>query len=377
MSTVANAVETLPVDLGDRAYSIVIGHDLSSRLHDGLEARRASGRAVALVTDESVAHAQAGFIQRTLGDLPRCILPPGETTKSLDHLGTVLDFLADARLDRSATLIALGGGVIGDLGGFAAASYLRGIDFIQVPTTLLAMVDSSVGGKTGINLRAGKNLVGAFYQPRAVFADLNTLITLPPREFSAGMAEVIKTSLLADSDLYNQLLQLDEPLNAEHPALAGVVRRCCMIKADVVRADEREEARSGGRALLNLGHTFAHAIEAVTGYGEYLHGEAVAVGLVAALKLTRRVYPERLDDDALPQLITLLQAYALPTQLHKALPVEALLDAMSKDKKVRAGQLRFVLLERLGTAVTDGSIERADVVAILEELGATSEPPSP
>lgn len=300
-------------------------------------------------------------------DLPLWVVPAGEKSKSIAALGEVCEFLAASQIDRGGIVVALGGGVVGDLAGFAAAAYLRGIDFWQVPTTLLAMVDSAVGGKTGINLAAGKNLVGAFHQPRVVFCDMASLDTLPPREFAAGMAEVIKYGLLGDSELL-ATLEGDQPLTPHDPRLAGIVRRCCAIKAEIVQADERETAPSGGRALLNLGHTFAHAIEAVAGYGEYLHGEAVGVGLVAAARLSEKIGLISAAD--VERVQALVEAHALPSRLRQALPRVALLEAMRRDKKVRQGQLRFVVLESLGRAVTRDDIDAELANEVWRELGA-------
>ncbi|HRJ48461.1 MAG TPA: 3-dehydroquinate synthase family protein, partial [Opitutaceae bacterium] len=239
---------------------------------------------MAVLTDAHLRAVQGKALGEMFGEAPMLAVEAGENAKSITTLGRVLEFLAEQRLDRGGVLFAVGGGVIGDLGGFAAASYLRGIGFYQVPTTLLAMVDSSVGGKTGINLDAGKNLAGAFHQPRGVFIATDLLRTLPAREFAAGMAEVIKYGLLGDAELFAQLER--RLLTVDSPGLAEVIRRCCALKARIVEADERELAQEGGRALLNLGHTFGHAIEQVAGYGTYLHGEAVAIGLNAAAQLS-------------------------------------------------------------------------------------------
>jgi 3-dehydroquinate synthase len=263
-------------------------------------------------------------------------------------------------------LYAAGGGVIGDLAGFAAAAFLRGIEFRQVPTTLLAMVDSSVGGKTGLNLKAGKNLVGAFHQPAAVYVATDLLATLPPREFAAGLAEVIKTGLLGDAALFARLER--EPLTVRSPDLAAVVRICCALKARVVEADERETAKEGGRALLNLGHTFGHAIEQVTGYGAYLHGEAVAIGLAAAARLSQKI--GYIGPSEVARIEAVLAAHALPIRLRQPLPLDGLLAAMARDKKVRAGALRFVVLRRLGEAATQGGVDPGLAAAAFREVGA-------
>ena len=295
-------------------------------------------------------------------------IPSGEGSKCFSQLEACCDFLAQQRIDRSGALFAVGGGVTGDLAGFAAAAFLRGIDFFQVPTTLLSMVDSSVGGKTGINLRAGKNLVGAFHQPCAVFADVDTLQTLPPREFSAGMAEVIKHGLLADRGLFERLEALTEPLSPVHPELGAIVRANCAIKAGVVQADERETAASGGRALLNLGHTFGHAIEAVAGYGQYLHGEAIGIGLVLAARLSE----ERgsLTSNGVNRIRELIGRYALPVSLRAPLSLNALISAMARDKKVRQGQLKFVALAEIGRAETVMDVSVELVEKLWREVGA-------
>jgi 3-dehydroquinate synthase len=291
---------------------------------------------------------------------------PGEEAKSLRGLEQVLDFLAGEKLDRGGVLFAAGGGVVGDLGGFAAAVWLRGIEFQQVPTTLLAMVDSSVGGKTGINVPAGKNLVGAFHQPRAVYISTDLLHTLPPREFAAGAAEVIKYGLLGDADLLARLER--RPLEVGDADLAPVIRRCCELKARVVEADERELAKEGGRALLNLGHTFGHAIENAAGYGQYLHGEAVAIGLCAAARLSQKLgYITAAEIARVEQVVA---AHALPRRLRHRLAFTDLRAAMGRDKKVRAGGMRFVLLRRLGQAVTQTDIPPDLVEASFREVGA-------
>lgn len=358
--------DSLTVNLAERSYPIHFGGSLTHQIRAEVDTLRAEGRKVAVVTDTNLAFHQAAALREGFGDAPALVLEPGEESKSLAHLGRVLDFLAEHRMDRSATLFAVGGGVMGDLGGFAAASFLRGIEFRQVPTTLLAMVDSSVGGKTGINLKAGKNLVGAFHQPRAVYISTDLLASLPSREFAAGMAEVIKTGLLGDADLFARLER--SPLTVASDDLAAVVRRCCALKARVVEADERETAKEGGRALLNLGHTFGHAIEQVTGYGAYLHGEAVAIGLAAAARLSQKLgYITAAEVD---RIDAVLRAHALPVRLKLRLPLEALMAAMARDKKVRAGALRFVVLKQLGEALTQGGVDPALAEAAFREVGA-------
>ena len=356
--------DTLTVNLGERSYPIRFGADLGADVRAEIARLEAAGRKVAVLTDRHV-HG-AGVLQAALAGVPVLAFEPGEGSKSLAGLGRVLDFLAEQKLDRGGVLFAVGGGVIGDLGGFAAASWLRGIDFFQVPTTLLAMVDSSVGGKTGINLAAGKNLVGAFHQPRGVFISTNVLATLPPREFAAGMAEVIKYGLLGDAALLAQLEK--KPLTMTSPELAAVIRACCALKARIVEADERETAKEGGRALLNLGHTFGHAIENAAGYGEYLHGEAVAIGLCAAARLSREL--GFLAAGEVGRVEAVLAAHALPTRLRAPLPVAALMAAVARDKKVRAGLPRFVVLKKLGEAATQEGVAVAQAEACFRAVGA-------
>jgi 3-dehydroquinate synthase len=358
--------ETLTIHLGERSYPIHFGRNLATDVAQEVSRLKQSGRAVAVVTDRNVAQVQAAFLRTALGEVPTLVLDAGEGTKSLAGLGAALDFLAEHRLDRGGVLVAVGGGVIGDLGGFAAASYLRGIEFYQVPTTLLAMVDSSVGGKTGINLQAGKNLAGAFHQPRGVYVATDLLTTLPAREFAAGMAEVIKNGLLGDAELFAGLEKT--PLTVASAELSGVIRRCCALKARIVEADERELAKDGGRALLNLGHTFGHAIEQVTGYGAYLHGEAVAIGVCAAARLSEKL--GHLTVAEVARIEAVVAAHALPTRLRTALPLAGLLSAMARDKKARAGLTRFVVLKRLGEAVTDDHVPMALAEACFCEVGA-------
>jgi 3-dehydroquinate synthase len=357
--------DLLQVHLGDRSYPILFGEDLASDVRAQVGELAGAGRRWAVVTDRSVADLQGPALKVLFGDAPVLAIPPGEESKSVPQLGATLDFFASQGLDRSGAVFAVGGGVVGDLAGFAAASYLRGIDYYQVPTTLLSMVDSSVGGKTGINLKAGKNLAGAFHQPRGVFISTGFLQTLPAREFAAGMAEVIKTALLGQRALFEDLER--SPLVAADRRLPAVVRRCCEIKARLVEADERERAETGGRALLNLGHTFAHALEKVAGYGAYLHGEAVAVGLCAAARLSRRL--GMIGDPDVARVEAALAAHALPTRLRDPLPIGDLMAAMARDKKTRAGLPRFVLLRFLGDAVVRADVPSDAVEASWREVG--------
>ena len=344
---------------------ILFAEDLTSEVRALVAELAAGSRRFAVITDRNVATIQASTLQGLFADAPTLIVPSGEESKSVAEFGRALDFLAAQGLDRSGAVFAVGGGVVGDLAGFAAASYLRGIDYYQVPTTLLSMVDSSVGGKTGVNLRAGKNLAGAFHQPRRVFIATGFLKLLPPREFAAGMAEVIKTALLGDRLLFEDLERA--ALSAGDLRLAWTVRVCCTIKARLVEADEREHAESGGRALLNLGHTFGHAVEQVTGYGSYLHGEAVAVGICAAARLSRRL--GMVGDADVSRIESVVSAHGLPTRLRSTLSIESLMAAMARDKKARAGALRFVLLKALGEAVVLRDVPAADVEAVWRDVG--------
>ena len=359
-------VETLTVNLGERSYPIRFGENLSAEVRGEMARLTVAGRKAAVLTDVNLVRAQGGALREMFGDAPVLAVEAGEGAKSLAGLGRVLDFLAEHKLDRGGALFAAGGGVMGDLGGFAAAAWLRGIDFFQVPTTLLAMVDSSVGGKTGINIAAGKNLVGAFHQPRGVFVSTGLLATLPAREFAAGMAEVIKYALLGDPELLAQLERA--PLTVASAELVPVIRRCCALKARIVEADERETAKEGGRALLNLGHTFGHAIENAAGYGEYLHGEAVAIGLCAAARLSQKL--GLLAADEVARVERVVASHALPVRLRAPLAYAELHAAMTRDKKVRAGGLRFVVLPRLGEAATQGDIAPSLVEASFREVGA-------
>lgn len=349
------------------SYPIHIGRNLGGGLLGEIERLASKGARIAAITDTNVRAAQASWFAALGSDVPVLAVPAGEASKSVSQFGEVLDFLAKHKLDRGGVVLAVGGGVVGDLAGYAAASYLRGVRFIQVPTTLLAMVDSSVGGKTGINIKAGKNLVGAFHQPIAVYSDIDMLKTMPPREFASGMAEVIKHGLLQDVELFS-LLESRPIFGPADLRLDEVVETNCKIKAAVVNADEKETAASGGRALLNLGHTFGHAIENVSGYGQYLHGEAIGIGLVAAAVLSERL--GFISSTDLVRIRAVVSAHRLPTHLNKPLAASKLLEAMSLDKKVKAGVIRFVILKRIGQAETIESADMALIEEIWRECGA-------
>jgi 3-dehydroquinate synthase len=346
-------MQTLTVDLNERAYPIHIGENLLRRAD--LILPHLARKQVAIVTNTTVAPLYLDTLSRTLAqedvDIVPIILPDGEEYKNSATLNLIYDALLTRRCERKTTLIALGGGVIGDLTGYAAATYLRGVPFIQVPTTLLAQVDSSVGGKTGINHPLGKNMIGAFYQPQLVLADTTTLGTLPDRELSAGLAEVIKYGLIRDLPFFEWLEANMGRLLARDPAaLAYAIRRSCENKAEVVAADERE---GGVRALLNLGHTFGHAIEAGMGYGNWLHGEAVAAGTMLAADLSRRL--GWISEADLARTRRLFELAKLPVE-SPDLGIEAYLEHMAVDKKVESGRLRFVLLQAIGQAVVTAEV---------------------
>jgi len=354
------------VELGARSYPIHFTQDTSAAIQQALVELTRSGRSSVLLTDEGVLGAQDKFLTKSFGATPRLVVGTGEKAKSLEVFGRVHDFLAANKINRQGVLWIVGGGVMGDLGGFAAATYLRGIEYVQVPTTLLAMVDSSVGGKTGLNLAAGKNLVGAFHHPRAVYIAPELLQTLPAREFAAGMAEVIKYGLLGDAALF---ARLEKPPAAASADLPAIIRRCCEMKAAIVQADERETAAEGGRALLNLGHTFGHAIEQATGYGVYLHGEAVAIGLAGAARLSHKLGLIPAGD--VVRIDRVLAAHQLPVKLRAPLPVAELQAATTRDKKNRADGVRFVVLSAVGAAAIRAGIPPATVEVVWRELGAT------
>ena len=313
-----------------------------------LVAAQLPGRDLMIVTNTTVARLYLETLRSTLGErgIAECILPDGEQHKTLQTAGWVFDALVGSKLNRDATVLALGGGVVGDIAGFVAACYQRGIGYVQMPTTLLAQVDSSVGGKTGVNHSGGKNLIGAFYQPLAVLADTDTLATLPDRELAAGLAEVIKYGCVWDPLLFDWLdLHIGELLARDTDALTYVIARSCAIKATVVARDEREQSL---RAILNFGHTFGHVIEAATGYETYLHGEAVGLGMLMAADLSCKL---GLIDRAVEERVrTLVERAGLPTEAPK-IGVARALELMRMDKKVLAGKVRLVLLEKLGRAV--------------------------
>lgn len=360
----------ITVNLGERSYPIYIGKHLEEKILGIAEKFIAEKRPLAVITDPTLPTLHP-ILFAALEKQAHCFIKTsvnGERAKRADELFRIWETLALARIDRGGVIFAIGGGVIGDLAGFCAATFLRGIAFVQVPTTLLSMVDSSIGGKTGINLPSGKNLVGAFHQPEAVVADMQMLSSLPPREFAAGMAEVIKYGMLADAEFFKQLEEAGTQ-QWNSPGLPGIVRRCCEIKAAVVAADEKETAKENGRALLNLGHTFAHAIEKVAGYGEYLHGEAVAIGCVAAAILSEKLNLAPAGS-LVPRTINLCTQNNLPTALRTPLPEDKLIAAGQSDKKVQAGTLRYVLMSCIGKSFTKSDVPESVVQEVWKTLGA-------
>jgi 3-dehydroquinate synthase len=370
MSLATDGIETLHVPMGERSYDIFIGDGAISHAGSLIKDILKAPRAI-IVTDENIAPSWLEPLKTSLNDAGiktrEIILPPGEHTKSVSHLEQLLDNLLENNIDRKTTLIALGGGVIGDLTGFAAAVVMRGVDFVQVPTTLLSQVDSSVGGKTGIDTRFGKNLIGTFHQPRAVITDTSTLDTLPMRERLCGYAEVIKYGVINDREFYDWLIENGQKVLDGNPAARReAVRRSCANKAEIVAADEREQ---GLRALLNLGHTFGHALEAQIGFEDKLkHGEAVSIGMMMALELSVRLaMASETDRDSLRDH---LKTVGLPVDL-KGLAggnwtADALLDHMGRDKKTQDGKLTFILARAIGNSFVANDVDHDAVKGVLE-----------
>lgn len=352
--------ERVEIALGERSYPIVIGPGL---LEDAaLAGQLITARNLLIVTNETIAPLYLVRFTAALRDrrVASIVLPDGEQYKTMETLSRIIDALVAERMNRDAALVALGGGVIGDMAGFAAAIYQRGIDYVQIPTTLLAQVDSSVGGKTAVNHPGAKNMIGAFHQPRCVIADTSVLQTLSDREYRAGIAEVVKYGLIHDAAFFDWLEQHAEALAArEHRAVMHAVRRSCEIKAEVVSVDEREQ---GLRAILNLGHTFGHAIETASGYGNWLHGEAVAAGMVMAADLSQRL--GWLPAADFQRAVRLLERFKLPVQAPK-IGAQRARELMGLDKKVLAGKIRLILLRKLGQADVVGDYSNEALEATL------------
>ncbi|MFN2474986.1 MAG: 3-dehydroquinate synthase [Chthoniobacterales bacterium] len=353
-----DAVKTVRIATGKASYDALIGGKLLSRLGKHLRGL-VQGPRCAIVADTNTGALFSQEVERSLeaaGFVPIVVtVPAGESSKSLEQAGSVCDAMAAAGLDRSSFVVALGGGVVGDLAGFAAAIYHRGIPYVQGPTTLLAQVDSSIGGKTAVNTVAGKNLLGAVHQPVLVVADTDTLKTLPPREFNQGFAEIIKHAIIADTSLFNLLVEVD---------LTELVRRNIEIKAAVVAQDEHDDA--GVRAVLNFGHTVGHAIERAAGYGVLLHGEAISLGIMAACEVSVR--RAGLSEDERQQVLSALRKFHLPTQLPLDFPRAAILPAVLTDKKFARGEGRFVVTPRFGSAYLTSDVTIADIEAAISVL---------
>jgi 3-dehydroquinate synthase len=352
----------ISLSLNHDDYEVLVGSGLLDRIPDYLD--DSWGRKVALVSDSNVSPLYGDRVIDALEEAGLTVtaisVPAGESSKSMDEVTRICREMLQAGLDRKSFLVALGGGVIGDLAGFAAAIFQRGIPCVQIPTTVVSQVDSSVGGKTGVNTPEGKNLIGAFHQPRIVLADTETLSTLPAREFNEGCAEIIKHGAIRDLDL---LQRMENPAGAKSD-LVDLVARNVAIKAAVVEEDERET--SGTRALLNFGHTIGHGIEAAGGYGRFLHGEAISLGLVAAVRLS--VEKAGLSSDEAELVLSCLRAWDLPTVLEDGVETTKILQAMGRDKKFQDGQIRFVLIDRIGSAFVSSEVSHQDVEAAIEDL---------
>jgi 3-dehydroquinate synthase len=356
--------QNVAVNLDARSYNITIGHGLLAETPN-LVAQCITATHIVIITDSNVEKPHAVAVAEAFSDtganVDLIVVEPGEPSKSVDMADQLWQQLLDAGADRKSLIVAVGGGVVGDLAGFIAATFTRGLSFVQVPTTLLAQVDSSVGGKVAINLPGAKNMVGAFWQPATVVVDTQTLDTLATREYRAGLAEVVKYGVIQDADFFTFLEQHVDELNRREPdVLRQVIARCCQLKAEVVQQDEREE--SGRRAILNYGHTFGHALEAVAGYGELLHGEAISIGMICASRLAESLGMVEAETTRRQQQI--LESLGLPTEM-PALDREAVWNAMQRDKKVAHGRLRFVLPTRLGAVDLVGDIAPAQAQAVM------------
>lgn len=350
------------VELEERSYNIVIKSRVLAET--GTAIGKFEFSRLALVSNPTVYGLYGKTVSESLGKagfrVEEVLIPDGEQYKNLASVNLIYDLLLKAKLDRRSAVLALGGGVIGDIAGFAASTYMRGIDFVQVPTTLLSQVDSSVGGKTGVNHALGKNMIGTFWQPRLVWVDIETLRTLHRRDFLSGLAEVIKYGVIWDADLFNFLeTKSKEVLDLDPAALEQIIARSCEIKADVVSNDERE---SGLRAILNYGHTIGHALETATGYGTYLHGEAVAIGMCAEARLSNLL--GFLDKSEVERIRRLALSYGLPAELPETRS-ELLVSAMALDKKTISGELKFILPEKIGRVKIQGGVSPDDVLKIL------------
>lgn len=359
-------METLHVELGERAYPIHIGQDILGHLPGMIESTDANG-VIAIVTDSTVNDLYGEKVESILTDaghtVLRCVMPAGEAHKRLPQVEAFIGEFLQGGMDRASLVVALGGGVVGDTAGYAAASFMRGIPFIQIPTTIVAQVDSSVGGKTGVNHALGKNIIGAFHQPEGVLIDMTLLKTLPPRELRAGLAEVIKHGVIADEALFGHMeIHIDAILNCDLDALVLPVKRSCEIKAAIVADDEKEH---GVRANLNYGHTFGHGIEAVTQYSTFLHGEAISIGMCAAANLAKDL--GLVDQSFVDRQKDCFEAFEMPTTWPE-MPIDEVIEAMKHDKKARAGLLKFVVPDRMGHVIHRNDITEDQTRRALEAV---------
>jgi len=358
-------MQEIRVELGERSYNIMIGNGILKDIGGIIEKFEFSNK-LALISNPTVYDLYGKTVSESLKasghDLIEVLLPDGEEYKSLASTEKIYESMLKAKLDRKSALIALGGGVIGDITGFAASTYMRGIDFIQIPTTLLAQVDSSVGGKTGVNHPLGKNMIGAFWQPRLVWVDTATLETLPRREFLSGLGEVIKYGVIWDEDFFAYLeSNRDKILRLDKEALTHIIRRSCEIKSEVVSKDERE---SGLRAILNYGHTIGHAIETITGYKKYLHGEAVAIGMYMEARLSHQL--GLIEKKAVAKIKALIDSYELPSKMPDEIQINDLVEKMQIDKKTVGGKMHFVLPEKVGAVRIHSGITSEDIKKLAE-----------
>lgn len=360
--------EKIEVNLSNKSYPIYFLNS-DAKLQECINRIKDEKKKSFLITDESIYSIYSHYIKK-LGIEEENVykIPSGESSKSIQQFELIISFLINRSANRDSVIFAFGGGVVGDLAGFVAASFLRGIDFYQIPTTLLAMVDSSVGGKTGINIKEGKNLVGAFWQPKAVFIDLKFLNSLPINEFQAGMAEVIKYGMITDVMLL-ELIETNSKISPNSKDLTQILIKCCEIKSKIVAKDEKETCKKDGRALLNLGHTFGHAIENVSGYGKYLHGEAISIGLYLACLLSERLGTEFSENDT-QRIVKILCAHSLPIKLKSPLKIDSLNKAISHDKKNNSDGIKFVAMNKIGEAKTYKNIEKEIIISLWDKVGA-------
>lgn len=358
---------TVPIELGKDSYDMVIGKRLNDEVEKVLKACEDEKRTVVVLTDKNVVKAGVGFLEDIFSKhgYPIKVIEAGEKSKSLKAVEECYDFLIENGIGRRSVVFAVGGGVVGDVAGFVAATYMRGIDYYQIPTTFMSMVDSAVGGKTGINLAAGKNLIGAFHQPQGVIIDINFLKTLPKREFAAGMAEVIKYGLIADRGFFEEI-EAGEVITGESSTIVNVIEKACRMKGRIVEEDERDS--NGKRSFLNFGHTFGHAIESGAGYGEYLHGEAVSIGMVMAARLSK--FLGYLNEQEVERIKQLLERYQLPTCLRHPIKITELNTAIHHDKKVEVGMMHFIILKKIGEGGKKGNIDEKWLHTLWNEVGA-------